>query len=66
MVKLIYLYPAETASKRELKEMKTTIGVPRYVIKLWPQHDLDQDSFAFGNLESFLRKLFRHFGIKFK
>jgi len=38
----------------------------RYVIKLWRQHNLDQDSFAFGNLESFLRKVFKHFGMKLK
>lgn len=38
----------------------------RYLIEIWRKHGLNKETFAFGKLESFLKRLFNHFDIKFK
>jgi len=38
----------------------------QHIIEQWRKHGLDKDHFAFGQLEAFLKKLFRRFGMKLK
>lgn len=58
--------PCGACSKKRGKPRNRFNRESRFIIDLWTGHGLNKEQFPFGKLESFLKKLFKHFDLQLR